>query len=63
MKYVKNTKYELKKFEGFCKQQVDWNFNPMNITAADLDKLLGKFFKAFRKKNGGEYETDSISNF
>ena len=35
----------------------------MNVLAATLDKLLGKFFKDVHKQNGGEYEPDSISNF
>ena len=35
----------------------------MNIPAATLDKLLGKFFKDLRKQNGGEYELHSISSF
>ena len=60
---VKTTKYERKKFEAFCKQQVNGNFNVKKIPAATLDKLLGKFFKDVRKQNGGEYEPDSISSF
>ena len=35
----------------------------MNVPAATLDKLLGKFFKDARKQNGGEYEPDGISSF
>ena len=35
----------------------------MNVPAATLDKLLGKFFKEKKKQNGGEYEWDSISSF
>ena len=35
----------------------------MNVPAATLSKLLGKFFKDVRKQNGGEYEQDSISSF
>ena len=31
-----------------------------NISAAALDKLLGKFFKDVHKQNGGMYEPDSI---
>jgi len=34
----------------------------MNVPAATLDKLLGKFFKIVCKQNGGEYEPDSISS-
>ena len=60
---VKKTKYEWKKFQAFCEQQVNGNFNVMNIPAATLDKLLGKFFKDVRKQNGSEYEPDSISSF
>ena len=60
---VKKTKYEWKKFQAFCKQQVNGNFNVMNIPAATLDKLLGKFFKDVRKQNGREYEPYSISSF
>ena len=60
---VKKTKYEWKKFQAFCEQQVNGNFNVMNIPAATLNKLLGKFFKDIRKQNGSEYEPDSISSF
>ena len=38
-------KYEWNKLQAVCKQQVNGNFNVMNIPAATLDKLLGKFFK------------------
>jgi integrase len=55
--------YEWKKFQAFCEQQVNGYFNVMNVPAATLDKLLGKFFKDVRKQNGGEYEPDSISSF
>ena len=34
-----------KKFQAFCEQQVNGNFNVMSIPAATLDKPLGKFFK------------------
>ena len=47
---LKKTKYEWKKFQAFCEQQVNGNFNIMNIPAATLDKLLGKFFKDVRKQ-------------
>ena len=60
---MKKTKYEWKKFDGLCEQQVNGNFNVMNIPAAAVDKFLGKFFKHVRKQNGGEYEPDSISSF
>jgi len=39
------------------------DFNVMNVPAATLDKLLGKFFKGLCKQNGGKYEPDSISSF
>ena len=35
----------------------------MNIPAAALNKLLGKFFKDVRKQNGGEYEPGSVQAF
>ena len=35
----------------------------MNIPAAALNKLLGKFSKDVRKQNGGEYEPGSVSSF
>ena len=60
---MKKTKYEWKKFQAFCEQQVNGNFNVMNIPATTLDKLLSKFFKDVRKHNGREYEPDSISSF
>ena len=34
----------------------------MNIPAAALNKLLGKFVKDVRKQNGGEYEPGSVSS-
>ena len=40
---VKKTKYEWKKFDRFCEQQVDGYFNVMNIPAAALDNLLNNF--------------------
>ena len=39
---VKKTEYKWKKFEGFCEQQADGNFNVMIIPAAALDKLHDK---------------------
>ena len=60
---MKKTKYEWKKFEAFCEQQVNENFNVMNILAATLDNLLGKFFKEVYKQNSCEYEPDSLSSF
>ena len=60
---VKKTTYEWKKFKTFCEQQVNGDFNVMNVPATTLDKLLGKFFKDVRKQNGGDYEPDSISSF
>ena len=34
-----------------------------DLPAAELDRLLCKFFMNIRKKNGQEYEPDSISGF
>ena len=48
--------------KGFANSRSMKIFNVMNIPAAALDKLLGKFVKDVRKQNGGEYEPDSISS-
>ena len=53
----------MEKIKAFCEQRVNGNFNVINIPAATLDKLLGKFFKDIRQQNGGEYESDRISSF
>ena len=37
-------------FEGYWEKQVDVNFYVMNIAAAALDKVLGKFLKMFPSK-------------
>ena len=60
---LKKTHYQWKKFEMFCKEQTNGNFNAKNVPADALDKLLGKFFKDVRKHNGSEYESDSLSSF
>ena len=54
---VKKTKYEWKKFDRFCEQQVDGYFNVMNIPAAALDNLLNNFVENVRKKNSGGERT------
>ena len=46
---VKKTKYEWKKFDRFCEQQVDGYFNVMNIPAAALDNLLNNFDRQYFK--------------
>ena len=54
LQYMKKTKYAGKKFVRFCEEQIDWNFNVIDIpAAAALDKLLDKFFNDVRKQNGG----------
>ena len=60
---MKKTTYEWKKFKAFCEQQVNGDFNVMNVPATTLDKLLGKFFKDVRKQNGGEYEQTVFQAF
>ena len=60
---VKNTNYDWKKIETFCKEQNNGSLNVKNVPADALDKLLGNFFKNVRKQNGGEYEPDSLSSF
>ncbi|XP_068742308.1 uncharacterized protein KIAA1958-like [Montipora capricornis] len=60
---LKKTDYQWKKFEMFCKEQTDGNFNAKNVPADALDELLGKFFKDVRKQNGSKYEPDSLSSF
>ena len=59
---LKKTHYQWKKFEMFCKEQTNGNFNAKNVPADSLDKL-GKFFKDVRKQNGSEYAPDSLSSF
>ncbi|XP_068707646.1 uncharacterized protein KIAA1958-like [Montipora foliosa] len=60
---LKKTAYQWKKFEIFCEEQTDGNFNAKNVHVDALDELLGKFFKDVRKQNGSEYEPDSLSSF
>ncbi len=60
---VKKTKSEWKQFENYCQEQPDGTFHVETVPADVLDKLLGKFFKDVRKRNGAEYEPDSISSF
>ena len=42
-------------------KEIGKNVKVENLPAAELDHLLGKFFMNIRKKNGQEYEPDSIS--
>ena len=35
----------------------------LDLPAADLDRILSKFFKDVRKVNGEEYEPDTLSGF
>ena len=37
---MKKTNYEWKKFETFCKEQTNGNFNVENVPADALDKLI-----------------------
>lgn len=60
---VKKTELDWKKFETFCQENTDKEFEIKAIPVPELDKLLSKFFKNIRKKNGEEYEPDSLSSF
>ena len=44
-------------------KEIGKNVKVKNLPAAELDHLLCKFFMNIRKKNGQEYEPDSISGF
>ena len=44
-------------------KEIGKNVKVENLPAAELDHLLCKFFMNIRKKNGQEYEPDSISGF
>ena len=39
------------------------NVQVLNLPAADLDRILSKFFKDVRKINGEEYEPDRLPGF
>ena len=44
-------------------KEIGKNVKVEHLPAAELDHLLCKFFMNIRKKNGQEYEPDSISGF
>ena len=42
---------------------INKNVQVLDLPAADLDRILSKFFKDVRKVNGEEYEPDTLSGF
>lgn len=60
---VKKTKLDWQRFLNFCQEKTSGPFNIKDISALELDKLLSQLFKDIRKKNGGDYEPDTVSSF
>ena len=51
------------RFDAYCQGKMSSWFDITNIPAPDLDKLLCSFFKDLRKKDGSDYEPDTVSSF
>ena len=60
---VKKTKPDWQRFDAYCQGKISGCFDITNIPAPDLDKLLCSFFKDLRKKDGSDYEPDTVSSF
>ena len=60
---VKKTALDWKKIETYCQEKTNSKFNIQTIPVSELDKLLATFFKDIRKRNGDEYEPDTISSY
>ena len=58
----KKTTTDMNTFAHYMKE-IGKNVKVENLPAAELDHHLCKFFMNVRKKNGQEYEPDSISGF
>ncbi|KAL9951184.1 hypothetical protein ACROYT_G043803 [Oculina patagonica] len=52
---IKKTKSEWKRFENYSQEQTDGTFHIETVPADVLDKLLGKFFKDVRKRDGARW--------
>ena len=59
---VKKTKSDTRALKRFC-ATINETREPETLTAAELDKLLSKFFKDVKKENGEEYEPSSLTSF
>ena len=60
---VKKTTSDMNNFYRYLAQINKRYVNILNLQAKELDHLLSKFFKDFRKVNGEEYEPDTFSGF
>ena len=60
---VKKTKPDWQRFDAYCQGKISGCFDITNIPAPYLDKLLCRFFKDLRKKDGSDYEPDTVSSF
>ena len=58
---VKKTMYDLNTFKSFL-NSVNEGREICNIPTVELDKLLCNFYMTAKKKNGEEYEPDTISS-
>ena len=52
----------MRALKRFC-ATINETREPETLTAAELDKLLSKFFKDVKKENGEEYEPSSLTSF
>ena len=59
---VRKTASDMKTFNRYL-SSINKNVQVLDLPAADLDRILSKFFKDVRKVNGEEYEPDTLSGF
>ena len=59
---VRKTASDMKTLKRFC-TSINETKEPELMTAAELDKLLSKFFKDVKKENGGQYEPSTLTSF
>ena len=59
---VRKTASDMKTFNRYL-SSINKNVQVLDLPAADLDRILSKFFKVVRKVNGEEYEPDTLSGF
>ena len=59
---ARKTASDMKTFHRYL-TLVNKNVQVLDLPAADLDRILSKFFKDVRKINGEEYEPDTLSGF
>ena len=55
-------KSDMRALKRFC-STIDETREPETMIANELDKLLSRFFKDFKKENGEEYEPSSLMSF